>query len=92
MDLVALGQDLYRAGIPEKGVAACSACHSPDGSGIPPQYPRVSGQHAEYAATQLRAFRSGDRDNDDNHMMRMIASRLSENEIRALSEYMSGLH
>ncbi len=92
MDLVAMGQDLYRGGVPEKGVAACSACHSPDGSGIPPQYPRVSGQHAEYTAAQLRAFRSGDRDNDDNRMMRMIASRLSESEIKALAEYMSGLH
>ena len=92
MNLVTLGQDLYRGGIPEKGVAACSACHSPDGSGIPPQYPRVSGQHAEYTATQLRAFRSGDRDNDDNRMMRMIAERLSENEIEALAEYISGLH
>ena len=92
MDLVALGQDLYRGGIPDKGVAACSACHSPDGSGIPPQYPSVSGQHAEYTAAQLRAFRSGDRENDDSRIMRMIASRLSENEIKALSEYISGLH
>jgi cytochrome c553 len=92
MDLVALGQELYRGGIPDKGVAACSACHSPDGSGIPPQYPRLSGQHAEYTAAQLRAFRSGDRDNDDNRMMRMIASRLSEREIEALAEYMSGLY
>jgi len=92
MGLVAQGQELYRGGIPEKGVAACSACHSPDGSGLPPQYPRVSGQHAEYTATQLRAFRSGDRDNDDNRMMRMIASRLSEREIKALAEYISALH
>jgi cytochrome c553 len=92
MALVAQGQDLYRGGIPEKGISACSACHSPDGSGIPPQYPRVSGQHAEYTATQLRAFRSGERDNDGNHMMRMIASRLSESEIMALAEYISGLH
>jgi cytochrome c553 len=92
MDLVARGQDLYRGGVPEKGIAACSACHSPDGSGIPPQYPRVSGQHAEYTAAQLRAFRSGDRDNDSNRMMRMIASKLSESEILALAEYISGLH
>ena len=92
MDLVALGQKLYRGGIPDKGVAACSSCHGPDGSGIPPQYPRVSGQHAEYAATQLRAFRSGSRDNDHSSMMRMIAARLSEREIKALADYMSGLH
>ena len=92
MALVAQGQDLYRAGIPEKGITACTACHMPDGSGVPPQYPRLSGQHAEYTAAQLRAFRSGARDNDDNQMMRMIASRLSENEIMALAEYISGLH
>jgi len=92
MDLVAQGQALYRAGIPEKGVAACSACHSPDGSGIPPQYPRVSGQHADYTAAQLRAFRSGERSNDENLMMRMIAARLSDSEISALAEYISGLY
>ncbi len=92
MTLVAQGQNLYRGGIPEKGIAACTACHMPDGSGVHPQYPRLSGQHAEYTATQLRAFRSGARNNDDNQMMRMIASRLSEKEIMALAEYISGLH
>ncbi|NIO41239.1 MAG: c-type cytochrome [Burkholderiales bacterium] len=90
--LAMTGQQLYRAGIAEKGVAACSACHSPDGSGIPPQYPSVSGQHAEYTAAQLRAFRAGSRDNDINAMMRTVASRLSDEEIKALAEYISGLH
>ena len=92
LELVTTGQQLYRAGIPAKGVAACSACHSPDGAGIPSQYPRVSGQHAEYTATQLRAFRAGARNNDVNAMMRMVAARLSEAEIEALAEYISGLH
>ena len=91
LELVTAGQQLYRAGVPDKGVAACSACHSPDGAGIPPQYPRVSGQHAEYTATQLRAFRAGARNNDLNAMMRMVAARLSEAEIEALAEYISGL-
>ncbi len=91
MDLVTAGQKLFRAGDPEKGVAACSACHSPDGAGIPPVYPRVSGQHSGYAAAQLRAFRSGDRNNDPNAMMRMLAGRLSDEEINAVAEYMSGL-
>ena len=92
LELVTTGQQLYRAGIPAKGVAACSACHSPDGAGIPSQYPRVSGQHAEYTAAQLRAFRAGARNNDVNAMMRMVAARLSEAEIEALAEYISGLH
>ena len=91
MELAAKGQQLYRAGVPEKGIAACTACHSPDGAGIPPIYPRVSGQHAEYTEAQLRAFRAGARNNDTNNMMRMVASRLSDEEIKALAEYMAGL-
>lgn len=91
MDLITAGQKLYRAGDPDKGVAACSACHSPNGAGIPPGYPRVSGQHSEYTAAQLRAFRSGNRNNDPNAMMRMLAGRLNDEEINAVAEYMSGL-
>ncbi len=92
LDLATAGQKLYRGGVPDKGIAACSACHSPDGAGIPPVYPRVSGQHSEYTTAQLRAFRSGQRNNDPNSMMRMVASRLSDEEIKALAEYISGLH
>ncbi len=91
LELVTTGQQLYRAGVPAKGIAACAACHSPDGAGVPPQYPRVSGQHAEYTAAQLRAFRAGVRNNDVNAMMRMVAAQLSEAEIEALAEYISGL-
>ncbi len=92
LQLATAGEKLYRGGVPAKGIAACSACHSPDGAGIPPVYPRVSGQHSEYTMAQLRAFRSGGRNNDANSMMRMVASRLSDEEIKALAEYISGLH
>lgn len=89
--LAAQGQRLFRGGISSKGVAACAGCHSPNGAGIPAQYPRVSGQHAEYTAAQLKAFRAEERSNDENMMMRTIASRLSDKEIAALSEYLAGL-
>lgn len=91
VELVAIGQKLYRSGVPDKGVAACSACHAPDGSGMPPLYPQLSGQHAEYTVAQLLAFRSGERNNDANDMMRMVAEGLSDGEIKALAEYIRGL-
>ncbi|MFO1258123.1 MAG: c-type cytochrome [Gammaproteobacteria bacterium] len=92
-EFVALGEKIYRGGILEKGVAACSACHGPQGLGnAPANYPRLSGQHAEYTMTQLKKFRSGERKNDENAIMRMIASKLTDEEIQAVSEYVSGLH
>jgi cytochrome c553 len=90
-DLVALGQKIYRGGIAGKGVAACSSCHGPNGAGIPSQYPRVSGQHAEYVEVQLKAFRSGERANDPNSSMRMVAVKLSDREIQAVADYVAGL-
>lgn len=90
-ELVKLGQEIYRGGIMAKGVAACAACHSPNGAGVPAQFPRLAGQHAEYVDAQLKAFRSGDRANDPNRMMRAIAAKLSDREIKALAEYISGL-
>ena len=90
-ELVKLGQDIYRGGIAAKGVAACASCHSASGAGIPAQFPRVSGQHAEYTAAQLKAFRSGERANDPNRMMRATAAKLSDREIAAVSEYIAGL-
>lgn len=90
-DLVKQGQEIYRGGILTKNIAACSACHSPDGAGIPSQFPRLAGQHAEYVEAQLKAFRSGERANDPNGMMRAVAARLSDREIKALSEYIAGL-
>ena len=91
-ELVALGQKLYRGGNAESGVPACSACHGPAGGGIPAQFPQLSGQHASYTAAQLRAFRSVERANDPNQMMRAIAARMSEQEIAAVADYIAGLH
>jgi cytochrome c553 len=89
--LVKLGQEIYRGGVLSKNVAACTACHGPNGAGVPAQFPRVAGQFVEYTTAQLRAFRSGERANDPNRMMRAIAERLSDREIAAVAEYISGL-
>ena len=91
-DLVAQGRKLYRGGDAAKGIAACAGCHSPNGAGIPVQYPRLASQHADYVAAQLKAFRAGDRANDPNQMMRTTAIKLTDKEIAALAEYISGLH
>ena len=90
-DLAALGQELYRGGNSATGVPACSSCHGPDGAGIPAQYPRLSGQYAEYTEAQLKAFRIGERANDPQKMMRAIASRMSDREIQAVADYIAGL-
>jgi cytochrome c553 len=93
--LVGLGQQIYRGGVPDRGVAACIACHGPEGNGNPlAAYPRVSGQHASYVTKQLNAYRTGDRrsDVDLNQMMRNVASQLFEDEIRALASYVQGLN
>ena len=87
--LAETGQRIYRGGIAEKNVPACAGCHSPNGAGIPAQYPRLGGQWAEYTEAQLVAFRSGARAN--NPVMTTVASRLSDNEIKAVSDYMAGL-
>lgn len=88
-DLVALGERIYRGGIAERSVAACAGCHSPNGAGIPAQYPRLSGQHADYAKAQLTAFRDGVRVN--SLPMAQVAARLNDREIRAVADYMAGL-
>lgn len=85
------GEAIYRGGVPAKGVAACASCHAPNGAGIPAQFPRISGQHAEYSAAQLKAFRTGQRANDAGQMMRGVAARLTDQEINAVSEYIAGL-
>lgn len=89
--LVKLGQQVYRGGIMNKGVAACASCHGPTGAGVPAQFPRVGGQYADYSVAQLQSFRAGERANDPNRIMRTIAARLSDGEIKAVSEYMAGL-
>lgn len=88
-DLVLLGEKIYRGGIAAKQVPACAGCHSPSGAGIPAQYPRVSGQHADYTEAQLVAFRSGQRGN--SAQMTTIAAKLSDKEIKAVADYMAGL-
>ena len=90
-DLVALGQKLYRGGNAASGVPACAGCHGPTGAGIPGQYPRISGQFAAYLESQLLAFKTGARANDANGMMRGVAARMTEAEIKAVAEYASGL-
>lgn len=88
-DLVRLGERIYRGGIPDRQIASCAGCHSPNGAGIPAQYPRLSGQHAEYTAEQLRQFRSGTRKN--NVQMTGVAAKMNDREILAVSEFIAGL-
>ena len=88
-DLVALGEKIYRGGIAERSVPACAGCHSPNGAGIPAQYPRLGGQHVEYTEAQLVAFRSGARAN--NAQMTAIAGKMNDREIKAVSDYIAGL-
>ena len=88
-DSIALGQKIYRGGIAEKGIPACAGCHSPNGAGIPAQYPRLSGQWADYSTSQLVAFREGTRKN--SAQMTTIATKLSDAEMKAVSDYMAGL-
>jgi cytochrome c553 len=92
-DLVALGEEIYRAGNEGTGVAACMACHGPNGAGNPAaDFPRLGGQHAQYTESQLKAFRAGERANDPGQMMRNIASKMTDEEIKAVSAYIEGLH
>jgi len=88
-ELVALGEKIYRGGLQNRQLPACAGCHSPNGAGIPAQYPRLSGQHADYTAAQLLAFRDGIRGN--SVQMSQIAAKLNDREIRAVSDYIAGL-
>lgn len=90
-ELAAQGQKLWRGGNAANGVPACAGCHGPDGAGIPSQFPRLSGQFAEYVEAQLKLFRTGGRANDPNGMMRGVAARMSDQEIKAVAEYAAGL-
>ncbi len=93
VNLVDLGEALYRGGNPDKGTPACLACHGPSGKGNPAaKYPAVAGQHAAYNAKQLNDYASGARQTDGKtRVMRDIAATLSKEEIEALSSYMQGL-
>lgn len=98
-DLVVAGERIWRGGIPDRSIAACAACHSPNGAGIPAQYPRLSGQHADYTAGQLAKFRTaandknvkGDSARPNSVQMMQIASRMTDQEIRAVADYIAGL-
>jgi cytochrome c553 len=88
-ELVQLGEKIYRGGIAERNIPACAGCHSPTGAGIPAQYPRLSGQHAEYTSSQLNAFRAGTRAN--SAQMTGVAAKMNDREIKAVSDYIAGL-
>ncbi|MGS2720948.1 c-type cytochrome [Paraglaciecola aestuariivivens] len=92
-EFIALGTKLYTGGDLERGITACIACHGPKGNGTSLSgFPDISGQHAEYIASQLKAFRSGDRANSINGMMADIAKRMTDEDIEAISSYVAGLH
>lgn len=87
------GQQLYRGGNRNSGVPACMACHGPSGIGnLPAGYPALSGQHPDYTAKQLNAYKSGERKTDPAAMMRSIAAKMSAEEIQAIASYLAGLH
>ncbi|NYT37251.1 c-type cytochrome [Allopusillimonas soli] len=88
-DTMDLGQRIWRGGLPERHVPACAGCHSPNGAGVPGQFPRLAGQHPDYLAAQLRLFRSGDRNNSD--IMHAVADRMSDADIAAVADYAAGL-
>ena len=88
-DTLELGRKIYRGGIADRGVAACASCHGATGSGIPAQYPRLAGQHQDYTVAQLQAFKAGGRNNSPQ--MSTLAKRLSDDEMKAVADYIAGL-
>jgi len=89
-ELATLGEKIYRGGIADRQIPACAGCHSPNGAGIPAQYPRLSGQHADYTVSQLTQFRDGIRKN--NLQMSQVAAKLNDREIKAVADYIAGLN
>jgi cytochrome c553 len=89
-DLATLGEKIYRGGIADRQIPACAGCHSPTGAGIPAQYPRLAGQHAEYTVSQLTQFRGGIRLN--SLQMGQVAAKLNDKEVNALADYIAGLN
>lgn len=89
---VALGEQVYKGGNNASGVAACAACHGPNGAGNPAaNFPSLNGQQTTYIKNQLHAFRKGERTNDAGKMMRNIAANMTDAEIDAVAEYIAGL-
>ncbi|MEN9544419.1 MAG: hypothetical protein RLZZ598_1252 [Pseudomonadota bacterium] len=87
--LVALGERIWRGGLPDRQIPACAGCHNPTGAGIPSQFPRLAGQHADYTQAQMLAFRDGVRKNSPQ--MTGVAARLNDREIKAVADYSAGL-
>jgi len=88
-----VGQDIYRAGIASRGIAACASCHGPSGAGNPAaKFPALSGQHVKYTMKALKDFSLGTRSNDPGSMMRVVAGKMKDSEMKAVAEYISGLH
>ena len=90
-ETLSLGQKIWRSGDNARGLPACAACHGASGAGMPAQYPRLAGQFAEYTESQLKAFRAGERQNDPQRMMRVVAEKMSDKDIRAVADYVAGL-
>jgi len=90
-DLALLGQKIYRGGVQGSGVPACASCHGPQGRGIPVQFPALYAQHADYVYDQLNKFRLGERANDAAKMMRSIAAKMTDAEMKAVAQYIQGL-
>jgi cytochrome c553 len=90
-ELALLGQKIYRGGVLGAGVPACASCHGPQGKGIPVQFPRLAGQHSDYIYTQLNNFRLGARANDGAKMMRSIAAKMTDADMKAVASYIQGL-
>jgi cytochrome c553 len=88
-DIVELGKKIYRGGIAGTGVAACASCHGAAGNGIPAQFPRLAGQHQDYTVAQLQAFKGGARKN--SIQMTTLAKRMSDDEMKAVADYIAGL-
>jgi len=95
--LVKVGQSLYRGGVLAAGLPACASCHGPTGAGIPRNYPRLAGQHADYAYAQLKAFKAGERGADKDgkdvqgKIMAAIAQKMSDAQMKAVTDYTAGL-
>jgi cytochrome c553 len=89
--LALLGQKIFRGGVQGAGVPACASCHGPQGMGIPVQFPRLAGQHSDYIYTQLNNFRLETRANDGAKMMRTIAAKMTDADMKAVAAYIQGL-
>ena len=90
-ELALVGQKIYRGGVQGAGVPAGASCHGPQGKGIPTQFPRLAGQHSDYIYTQLNDFRIGTRANDAAKMMRSIAQKMTDADMKAVAAYIQGL-